>query len=95
MKQHRNEITLADIATWPEFNSNALAIKDRATFTQRRSAIELYAGGETLTQIEDQTQVNRRQLYRLIERCTDTHAVDFHPILTPVFHSNLTPLFAV
>ena len=21
--------------------------------------------------------------------------VDFHPILTPVFHSNLTPLFAV
>jgi hypothetical protein len=23
------------------------------------------------------------------------HSVDFHPILTPVFHSNLTPLFAV
>ena len=39
MKQHRNEITLADIATWPEFNSNALAIKDRATFTQRRTAL--------------------------------------------------------
>jgi hypothetical protein len=25
----------------------------------------------------------------------DVERVDFHPILTPVFHSNLTPLFAV
>jgi transposase InsO family protein len=74
VKRHRNEITSADLATWPEFNSTALAPSDRATFNQRRAAIELYAGGETLNKIEDQTHVNRRQLYRLIERCTDTHA---------------------
>ena len=74
MKQHRNEITTADLATWPEFNSTALAPSDRTVFTKRRTAIELYAGGETIKQIETRTQVDRRQLYRLMERCTDTHA---------------------
>jgi putative transposase len=74
MKQYRNEITTADLATWPEFNSSALAPSDRTIFTKRRTAIELYAGGATLKQIEAQTHINRRQLYRLIERCTDTHA---------------------
>jgi len=67
MKQHRNEITTADLATWPEFNPTALAPNDRPIFTMRRTAIELYASGETIKQIEMQTHVNRRQLYRLIE----------------------------
>ena len=73
MKQHRNEITKAEVAAWPEFNPTALAPSDRAIFSTRRTAIELYVGGATLNQIETQTHVNRRQLYRLIERCAQTH----------------------
>lgn len=51
MKQHRNEITTADLAVWPEFNPTVLAPKERAIFTMRRTAIELYAGGETLKKL--------------------------------------------
>lgn len=75
MKQHRAEITTADLASWPEFNPTVLDPKERAIFAMRRTAIELYAGGQTtIKQIETQTRLDRRQLYRLIERCTDTHA---------------------
>lgn len=73
MKQHRHEITPVELATWSEFNPTVLKPSNRAIFNQRRTALELYAGGETIKQIEAQTNVNRRQLYRLIERCTNTH----------------------
>ena len=73
MKQHRNDITAADLTTWPEFNPTVLEPKERAIFAMRRTAIELCTGGVTINQIEAQTHVNRRQLYRLIERCTQTH----------------------
>lgn len=78
MKQHRNEITAPCLATWPELNPAMLAPRERAVFTMRRTAVELYVGGETLKSIEAQTSVNRRQLYRLIERCNETH-VDGRP----------------
>lgn len=74
MMQHRNEITAADLATWPELNPTVLAPRERAVFTMRRAAVELYVGGETLKSIEAKTNVNRRQLYRLIKRCNETHA---------------------
>ena len=61
MKQHRNEITTAYLAAWPEFNPTVLEPKERETFTMRRTAIELYAGGETLNKIESQTHLHRRQ----------------------------------
>lgn len=74
MKQHRQEITASDLAVWPELNPAVLPPRDRSIFTMRRTAIELYVGGETLHSIEAKTNVNRRQLYRLIERCTESHA---------------------
>ena len=73
MKQHRTDITAADLATWPEFNPTVLEAKERAIFAMRRTAIELCAGGVTINEIETQTHLDRRQLYRLIERCTQTH----------------------
>ena len=73
MKQHRNDITAAELTTWPEFNPTALDPKERAIFAMRRTAIELCASGVTINQIEAQTHLDRRQLYRLIERCTQTH----------------------
>jgi hypothetical protein len=35
----------------------------------------------------------KAQIAALVQKAANT--VDFHPILTPVFHSNLTPLIAV
>ena len=48
MKQHRTDITAADLATWPEFNPTVLEAKERAIFAMRRTAIELCAGGVTI-----------------------------------------------
>lgn len=40
---------------------------------RRRTAIELYATGATLSEIEVRTGLYRRQLYRLIARCQVPH----------------------
>jgi len=62
-----------DPASWPEFDANALGAKQRNTFNACRRAIELYVANTAITDIEQRTGVQRRQLYRLLERCLATH----------------------
>lgn len=62
-----------DLSTWPEFDANALSTTKRKTFLARRSAIEMYCQHVAIGDIEDQTGVDRSQLYRLLNRCTKTH----------------------
>ncbi|MDM0118078.1 integrase, partial [Variovorax sp. J22R133] len=64
---------VVDPATWPAFDVGALPVADRHAFAARRQAIELYAAGQTLEQIELRTGINRRQLYRQLDRCMAPH----------------------
>lgn len=73
MTRRRNTLSPADVAAWADFDAAALAPQAQDVFTRRRLAVELYAAGTALTEIEAQTGVDRRQLYRFFERCTQPH----------------------
>ena len=65
----RQRLLEIDPAAWPAFDVGALAVSERRVFAIRRQAIELYAVGQTIGQIEQRTGIDRRQLYRLLDRC--------------------------
>jgi len=62
-----------DLGAWPEFDSSALTKNQRKTFDARRKALELYSANVVVVAIEEQTAVNRRQIYRLIAACASQH----------------------
>jgi transposase InsO family protein len=69
----RRDTAEFDPATWPEFDASALTASQRTTFQARRTAIELYSQGTSIGEIESLIGINRRQLYRLIDRCVEPH----------------------
>lgn len=64
---------LLDISRWPSVDVNALDEKARLRFQQRASAVEYYVAGEPLGDVEAKTEINRRVLYRMIERALQAH----------------------
>ena len=62
-----------DIARWPSIDVTALAESARRRYQERVSAIENYCRGRTIDEIEDESRVDRRVLYRLIERAVLPH----------------------
>ncbi len=69
----RRDAAALDLAAWPEFDSGALPAAQRKVFLARRRAVELYCEHTAIGRIEDLTGVDRRQLYRLLERCVQVH----------------------
>lgn len=69
MNRRRNDFQNVDTSTWPTVDASALPAIKQKTFEVRRQAIDLYATGETLREIEKQTGINSRQLYGLLDRC--------------------------
>ena len=59
--------------SWPAFDVSALPSARQMPFKARRLAVELYASGVTLSEIESRTGVERRHFYRLLERCLALH----------------------
>ncbi len=72
MSQRRESIAL-DLSAWPEFDANALTPSQRQAFVARRRAIEMYCQYAAIGDIESQTGVDRSQLYRMLNRCAQTH----------------------
>ena len=73
MKVHRN-VSRPDTSAWPEFDQGALTPAQRKTFSARRRAVEMFVADTSLAEIEAQTGVNRRQVYRAVESATALHA---------------------
>jgi putative transposase len=69
----RCRIRALDLSSWPAFDADALPQAVRETFQARRQAVELYASGSPLREIEAITGVDRRQLYRLLDHCSQPH----------------------
>ena len=69
MKRRRYQSQDIDTTLWPQVDIHALSPEQRAIFTKRQRAIQLYAEGQTIRAIEDQAGINRRQLDSLLHRC--------------------------
>ena len=73
MKASRT-VSRSDTSTWPEFDPGTLPATQRKTFDARRLAIEMFVVDSSLTEIEAQTGINRRQVYRSLESAAALHA---------------------
>ncbi len=69
MTRRRKDLHGIDTSLWPRVDTNALPLEQRTIFGARQRAIDLYVGGESIRLIEEQTGINRRQLYFLLDRC--------------------------
>ena len=58
-----------DLDVWPSVDSGALSPDKAAFFKRRRQAIDAYVSGASLRNIEEETGINSRQLYRTLNRC--------------------------
>ena len=70
----RRHVSRPDTSAWPEFDPGALTVAQRKTFVARRRAVEMFVADTSLAEIEAQTGVNRRQVYRALESATAFHA---------------------
>ena len=62
-----------DLSRWASVDVNALDEKARRGYQQRAMAVELYATGISIDDVEKKTNVDRRVLYRVIERAVRAH----------------------
>jgi putative transposase len=62
-----------DLATWPGVDTSALDSKARQRYQQRAVAIEHYRRGSALAEIHEKTKIDRRVLYRMLDRALRTH----------------------
>ncbi|WP_011295992.1 Mu transposase C-terminal domain-containing protein [Cupriavidus necator] len=65
-----NAIRLSD---WPQLDECALTGEARATFGQRREAVEAYASGSSLLHIYKTWGIHRSTLHRMVRRALSAH----------------------
>jgi hypothetical protein len=69
----RPSVEALDLATWPGVDMTALKTEARQRYRQRATAIEHYRRGLSLSDIREKTKIDRRVLYRMIDRALRTH----------------------
>jgi len=69
MIHRRDDLQSIDTSAWPCVDVSALTVEQKASFTQYKNAVEQFASRTTIGEIEEMTGVNRRQIYRLLDRC--------------------------
>jgi len=73
MTRRKPEFQTLDLSTWPTIAWTEFDATQRESIGTRTKAIEQYVRGATIKEIEQTTGVNRRQLYRLLERALTAH----------------------
>ena len=74
MNRRKPELQTIDLASWPGIAWTDLDNEARKVIKQRMHALELFVQGEPVHAIEKATGVNRRQLYRWLERGLSLHS---------------------
>ncbi|WP_151639040.1 hypothetical protein [Noviherbaspirillum aerium] len=69
MSRRRANFLEIDTCIWPAVDYHALSPENQKVYAARCKAIELYVAGRTLRDIEEETGINSRQLYWLLDRC--------------------------
>ncbi|PMS34975.1 integrase-like protein [Trinickia symbiotica] len=73
MNRRRPEFQAIDVNAWPTVAQTELNDAARRTFETRRHAVVRYLAGDSVKTIERSTGINRRQLYRWLERAQAPH----------------------
>ncbi len=73
MIRRKPEFQSIDLSTWPSIAWTELDAEARGVMKLRIEAVERYARGERVKDIEKLTGVNRRQIYRWLERGLAPH----------------------
>ncbi|CAL8480953.1 helix-turn-helix domain-containing protein [Caballeronia sp. S22] len=73
MSRRKPELQAIDLNSWPSVAHTELDEGSRRQFEVRRQAVLRYIAGESIKAIEESTHVNRRQLYRWLERARSAH----------------------
>ncbi|KVU23523.1 DDE-type integrase/transposase/recombinase [Burkholderia ubonensis] len=73
MSRRKPEFQSLDVTTWPTLAWTELDVPRSKRIKLSMQAIECYARGDRVKDIEAATGVNRRQLYRLLERALVPH----------------------
>ncbi|MEX3973795.1 helix-turn-helix domain-containing protein [Paraburkholderia caribensis] len=73
MNRRRPDFQTIDVSAWPTVAITDFDEAARRDFEMRRQAVMRFAAGESVRAIELATGVNRRQLYRWIERALAPH----------------------
>lgn len=73
MTRRKGELQELDLASWPTVAFTGLSRNAEEIYQCRAKAIRLYAEGDAVRRIEAATKVERRQLYRLLDRCLSMH----------------------
>ncbi|MFP3558324.1 integrase [Paraburkholderia sp. SIMBA_049] len=73
MNRRKPELQSIDVSAWPTVAFTELDDVVRRTFKTRQQAVLRYTAGESIKAIEQSTGINRRQLYRWLERAQTPH----------------------
>lgn len=73
MNRRKSALQALDVATWPSVAYTELAPEKRRAIEVGMQAIQRYARGESVKDIEQLTGVDRRRLYRWLERGLSLH----------------------
>jgi putative transposase len=73
LSRRKPEFQTLDLTTWPTLAWTEFDATARERIRTRIEALERYARGESVKDIEGATDVNRRQLYRLLDRALALH----------------------
>jgi transposase InsO family protein len=74
MNRRKSEFQAIDVNAWPTVAHTEFDETARRAFETRRQAVLRYIAGESVKAIEGSTGVNRRQLYRWLERAQTPHS---------------------
>lgn len=73
MNRRRPDLQMIDASAWPTVAYTGFDQSTRNRFEMRQQAILRFIAGESIKEIEKSTGVNRRQLYRWLERAQAQH----------------------
>ena len=74
MRRRNAQLQAIDVSTWPTVAYTQFDDTTRHMFEKRVQAVRAYVQGESVKQIEHATGIDRRQLYRWLERAGAIHA---------------------
>jgi putative transposase len=73
VNRRKSELQSIDLAQWPTVAYTEFDSKSKAAFQTRMLAVQQYANGRAIKGIELEHGINRRQLYRWLERALAQH----------------------
>lgn len=68
-------VDLKDLSTWPSVDFTHLPLNERELYQQRQQAVSLFVENPAMpvAAIAQESGVDRRQIYRLVDRCLSRH----------------------